>query len=74
LNSQLNGILPPPPVGLPSLQNIGMPQTTNLSLPGFGGIMPIVQKLKEKRKPKVALKVCNYTTLTYDKIVGTIFE
>jgi len=32
------------------------------------------QKIKEKRKPKVPLKACNYTVIQYDKIVGTIFE
>jgi hypothetical protein len=39
------------------------------------GIMnQTVQKLKEKRKPKVPLKVCNYTIMPYDKIIGSIFE
>jgi hypothetical protein len=43
-------------------------------MPGIGLIGQTVQKIKDKRKPPVPLKACNYTIIQYDKIVGTIFE
>ena len=43
-------------------------------MPGIGIVGQTVQKLKEKRKPPVPLKACNYTIINYDKIVDTIFE
>jgi hypothetical protein len=31
------------------------------------------EKLKEKRKPAVPLKNCNYAVLTHEKIKGTVW-
>ena len=33
----------------------------------------IEEKLKEKKKPNVPLKNCNYTVLSFEKIKGTIW-
>ena len=50
---------PPPPPPIPNLATIEMKPTG---------------KLKEKKKPNVPLKHCNYAVLSYDKIENSIWS
>jgi hypothetical protein len=50
--------------GLPGAPSLGIGNPSNA----------VEAKKKAPRKPKVPLKACNYTVLTHQKIVDTIFE
>ena len=68
----------PPPIGLlgkpggpPPL--LGGPPPLG-GLPGLGGLAQVVEKLKDKKKPRIPLKGLMWTVIAMNSIKGTVWE